>query len=149
MAAKGGLSFGIGKAFVPNRNGTGVIHVTIAPNDTSQTTQGEYLAKRQSHKLKYLTPSLDSLTLAKLKPSMVLKLDEVIDRSRLNPDELLYWNDLVVEARYNNKTNLDDDEISSDNNEQLGLDCAEISSDEDVEPIRVYATSLGSDTESD
>ena len=82
----------------------------MAPTEEAETVQGGFIAERTIQKLKCKTPTLNSLTLAKLRRSMVDIVDALINYGDLNEEELEFWIRIRDDARYNADTDSEGEE---------------------------------------
>ena len=139
LKEKGGLSFGIRKTFVTNRNGDGIIPVTLAPEHEGATLTGELLNENFLKGLKYPTPSISELTMARLTPQMLEVLDEYMDKSKLTDEH----RDALIRQDYNGETASEGEE-----SEDEEIVEAEIISGEGLEEV-LGDISTDDDTESE
>ena len=111
LVEKGGLSFGIRTTYVPDHEGKGVILVPVAAETEGETTQGEFLNKRTSRKLKYKLPAVADLDKFRLNGRMIKVLYDLMDLENMPDDMKTVWDDLIRNA------DTDSDIDKSENNE--------------------------------
>ena len=70
LTERKGLSFGIRKMFVRDREGDGIIPVVLAPENEGETSQGILLSEWSVNGLRYEPPDITSLSNAKLSAEM-------------------------------------------------------------------------------
>ena len=114
LSSKGGLSFGIRKMFVPDQEGYGVIPISLAANLEGETLQGAFLSERAIRKLKYDPPNISTLHLAKLKPPMIFRLNNLMDKTQLSDSDLSHWEELYKEVSYLEETDTEDETEGND-----------------------------------
>ena len=135
LSNKGGLSFGLRKLYVSVIEGNGVVLV-VAPHETLEdTTQGNFLINRTARKLKYTPPSLDMLNLAKLKPPMVIRLEQLMDKSAMTEEERASWDNLYLDAitEIDTETEGEDRDNDSSSEENDSGNGTETESEEDTD----------------
>ena len=80
--------------------------------------------------MKYETPDLDTLTLAKLRTPMIEKLEELIDVSMLNETDKLRWDEIVKQKNYEVDTDSEPDLDATDTDIDK---CSDFETDEESE----------------
>jgi hypothetical protein len=95
LSEKGGLSFGIRKMFVVDKEGNGIIPITLAPQLQSETVQSQlYNESVVATSLKYETPCGKNLTQAKLLEPMKGFLMEHMDHAMISEELLEVWHQI-------------------------------------------------------
>ena len=94
LSEKGGLSFGIRKAYIRNEEGNGVFPVSLAPETEDDTVQGQILAQMKKHNLKYDKPAVSELKKAVLTKEMRELLLEQMDPLKMSDDLNTAWSKL-------------------------------------------------------
>ena len=91
LTEKGGLSFGVRRTYICNEEGTGVIPVTIAPQNELETRAGQLLNQQRINGLKYSPPKATDLTKAVLSQEMKDMLLELMDPNLMTDDLHEVW----------------------------------------------------------
>jgi hypothetical protein len=88
----GGLSFGIRKQFIADKEGEGVVPVSLAPQILEDTAQGQILEEGNNNNgLKYSVQNLNELNKAKLTEEMSALLIEYMDHDLMSEEVVIAW----------------------------------------------------------
>ena len=109
LVEKGGLSFGIRTAYIPDHEGKGVIPVPLAPETECETTQGAYLNEQATRRLKYELPDVGDLDKARLSQQMVKLLYNLMDRENMPAGMKAVWDGIIQGAETD--SDVDDDDV--------------------------------------
>ena len=107
LVEKGGLSFGVRTAYVPDHEGKGVIPVRLAAESEGETTQGGYLNERTMRKLKYKLPCVEDLDKFRLSEPMIKILYSLMDRENMPADMKIVWDQLIRDAETDSEVDED------------------------------------------
>ena len=86
LSEKGGLSFGIRRTYIRNEEGTGVVPITIAPQNEMETDAGRILNQQRITGLKHQIPKANDLPKAQLTTEMKEMLLELMDPNLMSDD---------------------------------------------------------------
>ena len=120
LTEKGGLSFGVRRTFVADQTGCGVVPVTLAATDESETTQGVFLSERAFQGLKYALPDLNDLDKARLHGEMIRILSNTMDKELMCEDLRLLWEEIMMNAETETDDELVDAELYHDDSSSVG-----------------------------
>ena len=109
LSDKGGLSFGVRKAFIPDEEREGVVAVDISPQTEAHTATGSFLLNQEVNKMKLPTPKLDEYKDGKLTKEMIHILENNIDRDLMSEELKLHWDSI----RASNSTNNEDIQLGN------------------------------------
>lgn len=91
LKEKGGMTFGIRKTFINDKEGNGVVPIDLAPVDESETFCGKLIQKG----LKYKSPNIYDMKEVKLSTQMKVALDRDMDFETLSDFETDFWDYIV------------------------------------------------------
>ena len=110
LSEKGGLSFGVRKTYVCDKEGEGVIPVTLAAENEAETTQGLLLSANFERGMKYSPPDIRTLEKGKLSKDMREILNMYMDKDLMS--------DEIYEFYYNEEEALGEDGVIIDYDEE-------------------------------
>ena len=94
---KGGLSFGIRRAFCQSEEGDGVVLTDVAPQNIAETPAGRFVTERTAKGLKYSKPDIRGFENAFLTYNMHDILMSYMDEELMDDDVSEYWTKLMLE----------------------------------------------------
>lgn len=95
LTEKGGLSFGVRRTYIRNEEGTGVVPITIAPQNDLETRTGQLLNQQQITGLKHAPPKANELSKAELTTEMKDMLLEYMDPTLMSDELHEVWYQLT------------------------------------------------------
>jgi len=91
LSEKGGLSFGVRRSYICDKDGEGVTPITLAPENLAETTQGLILSSNFDRGMKYTPPDIRTLKNGRLTNEMMEILNMYIDTDLMDDEIHEFW----------------------------------------------------------